>query len=107
MEKKKVTKESKDLTEDEFGIFEKNFEKHMTNIAKSFSVIDERFDKIEERLARHDKAFEMILKQMQVYTDEAREHRQMMSSLIHTDVKQERELEDLKIRVERLEMQSK
>lgn len=106
---KKVVKKTveKYLTENRFGVFEKNFEKHMANIAKSFSNIDERFSKIDERFVRHDKAFELLFKQMQTYTEEAREHRQTMSSLIHTDVKQEREVEDLKIRVERLEMQIK
>lgn len=95
---KKTTE--KYLIGNKFGVFEKTFEKHMANIAKSFSRID-------ERLVRHDKAFELLFKQMQTYTEEAREHRQTMSSLIHTDVKQERYLEDLKIRVERLEMQIK
>lgn len=95
---KKTTE--KYVTSTKFQAFEKNFEKHMTNIAKSFSRIDERF-------TRHDKAFELIFKQMQVYTDEAREHRQTMSSLIHTDVKQERAVEDLRVRIERLEMQIK
>ena len=102
---KKTTE--KYLTENKFGMFEKKFqvfestfEKHMTNIAKSFSKIDERF-------TQHDKAFELILKQMQSFTNEAREHRQTMSSLINTDVKQERTVEDLRIRIERLEMQMK
>ena len=72
------------------------FEKAMSSIAKSFSRMEERF-------TQHDKAFELLFKQMQVYTEEAREHRQTMSSLIHTDVKQERDVEDLKIRVEKLE----
>ena len=83
------------------------FEKAMTSIAKSFSKMDERFDKIDQRLIRHDKAFELIFKQMQIYAEEAREHRQTMASLIHTDIRQERDVEDLKIRVERLEAQLK
>ncbi|MFA5932223.1 MAG: hypothetical protein WC793_02500 [Candidatus Paceibacterota bacterium] len=90
------------------------FEKAMTSIAKSFSKMDERFDKMDERfdkidqrLIRHDKAFELIFKQMQIYAEEAREHRQTMASLIHTDIRQERDVEDLKIRVERLEAQLK
>ncbi len=83
------------------------FEKAMTSIAKSFSKMDERFDKIDQRLIRHDKAFELIFKQMQIYAEEAREHRQTMASLIHTDIRQERDVEDLKIRVERLEAQIK
>ena len=73
------------------------FEKAMASIAKSFTKIDERF-------TRHDKAFELMLKQMQTFTEEAREHRQTMANLVHTDIKQERTVEDLRIRVERLEM---
>ena len=75
-------------------------EKAMVSVAKSFSRMDERFDK-------HDKAFELILKQNQKFREEGREHRQTMSSLKYTDIKQERELEDLKIRVERLETRVK
>ena len=83
------------------------FEKAMASIAKSFSKIDEKFDKIDEKLGQHDKAFTLILKQMQIFTEEAREHRQTMSSLMRTDISQEKQLEDLKIRVERLELQLK
>lgn len=96
--KKEVKKiNQKYLTEGKFGVFEKHFENHMANIAKLFA-------KINERLAQHDKAFELILKQMQTFTEEAREHRQTMANLMHTDIRQERSVEDLRIRVERLEM---
>ena len=107
MKKEMIKKEPKYLTEtrfhvfeNKFGVFEKTFEKHMANIAKSFS-------RVEERLVRHDKAFELLFKQMQTFTEEAREHRQTMSSLMRSDISQERTVEDLKIRVERLEMQMK
>jgi hypothetical protein len=76
------------------------FEKAMVSIAHSF-------DKINEKLSNHDKAFTLILKQMQTFTEEAREHRQTMSSLMRSDITQERIVDDLKIRVERLEMQIK
>ena len=100
MKRQRIKKEQKHLTESKFRVFETTFEKHMANIAKSFSRID-------ERLTRHDKAFELVLKQMQQFTEEAREHRQTMSSLMHTDISQERTIEDLKIRVERIEAQIK
>jgi len=83
------------------------FEKAMASVARSFSKVDERFDKMDERFDKHDGAFTLILKQMHTFTEEAREHRQTMSSLMHTDIKQERIIEDLKIRVERLEMRVK
>jgi septation ring formation regulator EzrA len=102
---KKITQ--KYLTENKFGVFEKSFEKSMTSIAKSFDRIDERFEKIDERFDRQDKAFGLLLKQMQAFTEESREHRQSMSSLMRTDVSQEKNIEDLKIRVERLEMHIK
>ena len=114
MKKGAVKKEPKYLTEAKFGsfenkfkgfetkfhVFENTFEKSMVSIAKSF-------DRIDKKLDQHDKAFEVLLKQMQTFTEEGREHRQSMSSLIHTDIKQERAIEDLQIRVERLEMQNK
>lgn len=76
------------------------FEKAMGSVSRSFS-------KIEEKLGKHDEAFTLILKQMQIFTEEAREHRQTMSSLMHSDISQERQVEDLKIRVERLETRIK
>jgi len=76
------------------------FERAMASIARSLG-------KIEEKLSNHDRAFTLILKQMQTFTEEAREHRQTMSSLMRTDISQERAVEDLKIRVERLETQLK
>ncbi|MEI8174597.1 MAG: hypothetical protein WCG28_01455 [bacterium] len=76
------------------------FEKAMASIARSFSKMDERFD-------QQDKAFELLLKQMQTFTLESREHRQSMSSLMRADISQEKTIEDLQTRVERLEMQIK
>ena len=68
-------KKQKYLTENKFGVFEKTFEKAMTSVARSFSKMDDRFD-------RHDKAFTILFKQMQKFTEEAREHRQAMSMLM-------------------------
>ena len=68
----------------------------MASIARSFT-------RLEERMEKHDKAFEMILKQIQTFAEEAKEHRHTMSSLMRTDISQERNIEDLRIRVERLE----
>jgi phage shock protein A len=58
------------------------------------------FEKI---IDRHEKAFIITLKEIQAFREEAREYRQTMSSLMHTDIKQERNVENLRIRVERLE----
>ena len=86
------------------------FEKGMNFMAKSFNKVFEKLDnhdkmfvKVFEKLDRHDKAFELILKEMQSYGKEAREHRMTMSGLNSSDINQEREIEGLKIRVEKLE----
>jgi len=65
------------------------------------------FAKVFEKLERHDKAFELIFKEMQNCGKEAREHRMTMSGLNHSDITQEKEIEGLKIRVERLEQKIK
>ena len=74
---------------------------------KEKKVKDEKFSKFEEILNQHEKAFIVILKEIQAFREEAREYRQTMSSLMHTDIKQERAVENLRIRVERLEMKTK
>jgi len=76
------------------------FEKGMDFMAKSFS-------KVFEKLERHDKAFESMFKEMQNYGKEAREHRMTMSGLNISDITQEREIEGLKVRVEKLEQKLK
>ncbi len=71
---------------------------------KTISRMDERINKFEKILNQHEKAFMITLKEIQAFREEAREHRQTMASLMHTDIKQERSVEDLIIRVERLEL---
>lgn len=86
------------------------FEKGMDFMAKSFVKVfnkldnyDKLFTKIFDRFDRNDKIIESLLKEMQNYGKEARDHRMTMSGLNHSDIIQEREIEGLKIRVERLE----
>lgn len=86
------------------------FEKGMDFMAKSFNKVFERFDKndekffkISEKLDCHDKVFDIMLKEMQGFNKEAREHRMTMSGLNHSDISQEREIKGLKIRIKRLE----
>ncbi|MFA6256696.1 MAG: hypothetical protein WCT29_00070 [Candidatus Paceibacterota bacterium] len=76
-------------------------------VKKTNSKIDGRLDKFEKILQQHKKAFILTMKEIQAFREEAREYRQTMGSLMHTDIKQERDVEDLKIRVERLEMRIK
>jgi len=86
------------------------FEKSVDFIAKSFAKVfdkldnyDKLFAKVFDRFDRNDKVIESLLKEMQSYGREAREHRMTMNGLNHSDISQEREIEGLKIRVERLE----
>jgi hypothetical protein len=76
------------------------FEKGMDFMAKSFAKV---FDKLD----RNDEVIGSLLKEMQNYSKEAREHRMTMSGLNHSDINQEREIEGLKIRIERLEQKVK
>ena len=64
----KIKKGPKYVTADTFKKFEKVFEKDMDFMAKSFN-------KVFERLDRHDQVFNIMLKEMQSYSKEAREHR--------------------------------
>lgn len=81
-------------------VTEKTFEKSMVSIAGSFEKIDERFDKI-------DKVMNTVLKQLQEQNQEARENRMMMNSLNFSDVSQQRKIDGLEIRVEKLESKLK
>lgn len=76
------------------------FEKGMDFMGKSFAKV---FDKLD----RNDEVIVSLLKEMQNYGKEAREHRMTMSGLNHSDINQEREIEGLKIRVEKLEQKIK
>ena len=72
--------------------------KTVKNNSKYVTVSE--FEKV---INQHEKAFVITLKEIQAFREEAKEYRQTMSSLMHTDIKQERTIEDLKVRVERLE----
>jgi radical SAM superfamily enzyme YgiQ (UPF0313 family) len=76
------------------------FEKGMDFMGKSFAKVFDRFD-------RNDKVIESLLKEMKNYGKEAREHRMDISGLNHSDINQEREIEGLKIRIEKLEQKIK
>ena len=76
------------------------FEKHMGSIARTL-------EKIEGKLENHDKIFNTMLNQMKTMQEEGKEHRLSMSSLMHTDIRHERTIDDIIIRVERLEKKVK
>ena len=86
------------------------FEKHQDFMAKSFAKVfeklekhDKYFEEVFDKFKQHDKIFETMLKEIQNNSQEAREHRMMMSSLNHSDITQERKIEGLIIRIEKLE----
>ena len=72
------------------------FEKAMESIAKSF-------DRIDTRLASHDRAFESILNELKSIHDDNKHFRESFLNLNREEVIRDRNVEDLRIRVERLE----
>ena len=97
---KKILKKEKYVTEP-------LFEKHMGSIARTLSKIESRLGKIDEKLENHDKAFTLLLNQMKTIQEEGKEHRLSMLSLTHSDIRHERTIDDILIRVERLEKKIK
>lgn len=72
----------------------------MVSIVKSFARID-------EALERHERVLEMILKELKNLRDDHREIRSALSNLEIGLLKYDRKLEDLTLRVEKLEMRIK
>ena len=71
--------------------------------AKGFEKVFDKLEQHDKKFIQHDKAFEIMLREMQGFNKEAHDHRMTMTSLNHSDVFQEREIEGLKIRIEKLE----
>jgi len=81
-------------------VTEKTFEKSMEAIAKSFA-------RVEESLEKHERVLDMILKELKNLRDDHREIQHTLSNLEISFSKYDRKLEDLTLRVERLEMKVK
>jgi C-terminal processing protease CtpA/Prc len=86
------------------------FEKGMDFMAKSFAKVFEKLDnhdklfvKIFDELNSHNKVFDIMLREMKTYREESHNDRMTTSTLNSFDIKQEREIEGLKLRVEKLE----
>ena len=79
------------------------FEKGMDFMAKSFAKVFDKLEQHDKKFEQHDKAFELILKELQNNSQEAREHRMLMSGFNHSDISQERKIKGLEIRIEKLE----
>jgi len=74
-------------------VTERTFEKHMGNIAKSFT--------------RVDNTLELIIKELHVIKQEQRETRKDLTSFASDVLRHDRRIEDLTIRVERLESKAR
>jgi len=88
---KKVTKKTteKYVTETTFKKFESSFETNMANIAKSFE--------------RHEKVMDHILKELQQMHEENKYFRQSISSVNNDGLSFDRKIDNLNVRVEKLE----
>jgi len=86
---RKAVKEPKYITT---GIFE-----------KSMRAIAQSFQKVFDRLDNHDKKLEIILREIQSFREEARDHRTLLSHLSQSEIMHERRLEGLEFRIEKLE----
>jgi predicted RNase H-like nuclease (RuvC/YqgF family) len=77
-------------------VTEKTFERAMASIAKSFTGVGEQLGRLESGMTT-------LQNMMTSYGNEVREHREKMSLLTQTDVTQERRIDNLTERVEKLE----
>ncbi len=81
-------------------VTEKTFEKAMVSIAKSFQKIDDRFEKI-------DKNFDATIKVLSSIQEDNREYKKRALENDITMVSHDKKINDLIIRVEKLEAKVK
>ena len=81
-------------------VTEKTFEKHMGSIARSIARID-------SSLARHEQVMSAILKEIRAISEENKYFRQSIGSLYSDNSSHDRKIENLTMRVERLESKIK
>ena len=72
-------------------------------MAQQFKKVFERFERHDKIFDQHSKVLESILTEIQKTNQEAKEHRMMMSTLNQTDVSQQRKIQGLELRIEKLE----
>ena len=90
------------------------FEKHMGSIARSFHAvdgrfksIDERFNGIDERLDRHEKVFETILYGIKNLHEDNKYMKSTLTGFVRDISVHGQRIDDLTIRVEKLEKKVK
>ncbi len=94
--KKIMVKQEKYLTEKKFKKFEGSFDTSMRAIAHSFAKVD-------ENLAKHGKVLDILLKEVQAMHEDNKYFRQSVSTLYTDGSSHDRRIENLTMRVERLE----
>lgn len=106
---KKVVKKlgEKYVTESTFKKFEGKFEGSMQAIAQSFARVDESLDRINKTLITHEEVMQDILKQIRMMNEESKYFRQSLSNLNTDGISYDRRIENLNMRVERLESKTK
>ncbi len=101
MKKVATKKEEKYVTE-------KTFEKSMAAVAKSFTSVQEQIKKVSEKMdggfKRHDKMFELVLNELKGYAEERKDFRKNISNLYSDTNRNERDIDNLKSRVEKIEI---
>ena len=87
-------------------VTEKRFDAFAVSVSKRFDQIDKKFEGVDQKLNKLDgieAGMNTLIKQMQTMNEESREHRLAMSALTHSDVKQERKIDELFERIEKIE----
>ncbi len=90
-----VSEKFQDFMGVQFKKVSEKLDRHSVTLDKHSGILDQ-----------HSKVLEAMLKEMRKNSEEAREHRMMMSALNHSDIAQERRIKGLEIRIEKLEQKN-
>ncbi len=81
-------------------VTETTFEKHMQSIAKSFAQIN-------KTLVTHEEVMQNILKEIRVIHQDHKDFRLSISNLYSENMSRDRAIDNLDVRVEKLELKSR
>jgi len=113
---KKAVKKTggKYLTERKFGVFQNTFKKfensfeiNMRSIAKSFARVDESLGEINKTLKMQQDVLQIMLKEITAIHEDNKYFRESISSLNKDGLYYDKRIENLDIRVEKLESKAK
>ena|SRR3989338_3435290 len=88
-------------------ITKKGFDRVDENIDKLALVTKAGFDRVDEKLDKHDKTFHLMLKELKAMSEDRKYFRENISSLNSDGLSYNRKIENLTIRVEKLESNPK